>query len=698
MKTLLLKTCLIFIIACIGNQAYSQNNIIFKDDFDGNKPLFNTANSDCCKKEISDSRLHFKHLTTGTDWSYTKAEMNGMLDYVLEGVFQFRKGKGHMGLVFSSSGGNKDVYLFGLDESGNYVLFGWPDGKYKAYLNGICTSYKKTKDNHIRVEKRGRDFIFYVNDVKCVEYKNARQFGKYFGYFASGEIEYECDYITLKQDYEKKAINLAPNMPSTIAKKNLGPNVNSKYDEKSPVISADGKTIYFVTGNNPESVGGKEDSDIYYAVQDETGNWQPRKPIGPPLNNKSHNAVISVTPDNNSLLLNGVYKDGNSYIGMSISNKTDMGWSMPKNLEIKNHYNRNIYEERCLSANRKVLILAVERDDSYGDKDLYVSFQNEDETWSEPMNMGPVVNSDNSEISPFLAADGTTLYFASSGHSGYGDADIFVSKRLDDSWTKWSTPENLGNQINSPYFDAYFTIPASGSYAYMVSGIDAIGGIDIIQLDLPNAIKPKAVILVTGTVYNAKTNKPIESKITYKDLLSDTEKGIAFSSANDGTYKIILQSGEVYSFLAEKTAFISTSDNLDTRNQTEYLEIKRDLYLTPIEVGQTIRLNNVFFDVDKHDLKDESFAELNRVVKLLKDNPDMNIEVSGNTDATGNEAKNLTLSQNRADAVKSYLVSQGIESKRIKSVGNGQSKPVADNATEDGRKLNRRVEFTILGN
>jgi outer membrane protein OmpA-like peptidoglycan-associated protein len=222
--------------------------------------------------------------------------------------------------------------------------------------------------------------------------------------------------------------------------------------------------------------------------------------------------------------------------------------------------------------------------------------------------------------------------------------------------------------------------------------------LDIVQLTLPEAIKPKPVVLVKGTVYNAKTKQPIEAKITYKDLRTDKELGIANASAIDGKYQIVLEQDVLYSFLAERNDFIATSENIDTRATQNYQELNRDLYLTPIEIGQTIRLNNVFFDTDKYELKSESNAELNRVVMLMKNNINMRIEVSGHTDATGNEQRNVTLSENRAKSVAEYLIANGVSANRIQSKGYGKSKPVETNNTEEGRQQNRRVQFTILGN
>jgi outer membrane protein OmpA-like peptidoglycan-associated protein len=382
--------------------------------------------------------------------------------------------------------------------------------------------------------------------------------------------------------------------------------------------------------------------------------------------------------------------------GISISNKTANGWSVPQDVKIDNYYNKGGSNEFCMSADRKVFLFAIKRDDTYGDNDLYVSFLKDNGEYTEPKNLGSTVNTSAWEISPFLAADGVTLYFGSPGHPGYGSTDIFVTKRLDSTWTKWSEPQNMGPDINSSSWDAYFSIPASGNYAYVVSDKESIGGIDIFRIKLPNALKPKPVVLVYGKVLNSKTNEPVDANIAYNILSTNKEVGIAISNIKDGSYKIVLPADEVYSFLAKKENFYSVAENIDLKNITEYKEIERNLYLAPIEIGETIRLNNLFFDFNKSNIRTESFAELDRILKLLNDNPNMTVEIAGHTDNVGTDAYNLKLSGDRANAVKTYLLGKGIAAERISSKGYGKSKPCVPNTTEEGRQKNRRVEFTIL--
>jgi outer membrane protein OmpA-like peptidoglycan-associated protein len=312
------------------------------------------------------------------------------------------------------------------------------------------------------------------------------------------------------------------------------------------------------------------------------------------------------------------------------------------------------------------------------------------------MNIGSVVNSYNNESSPFLASDDRSLYFSSNGHPGYGSNDIFMTKRLDDTWLNWSAPKNLGPEINSAEWDAYYTLPASGNYAYLISYENAIGEGDIFRVKPPEASKPDPVVLIFGKVINKKTNEPMQASISYNDLKTDTEKGSATSDPSTGEYRIILPYGTNYSFRAMQQGFYPTSDNLDVSTLDHYTEIERDLYLSPIEVGETIRLNNIFFDLDKATLKEESFSELNRLVQLLKDNSKMTIKIQGHTDNQGSDAYNKKLSEDRVNTVIQYLITNGVETERLTGEGFGESNPVATNDTDEGKAINRRVEFTII--
>lgn len=273
-----------------------------------------------------------------------------------------------------------------------------------------------------------------------------------------------------------------------------------------------------------------------------------------------------------------------------------------------------------------------------------------------------------------------------------------MSKREDDTWTKWSDPINLGDDINTSGFDAYYSVDASGKWGYMVTTKNSKGLEDIKRFELKKEVQPDPVVLIRGKVFNAKTNEPLNSTIEYEGLADGKKYGFTRTNPNSGQYTIILPYGVNYSFNAESDGFIAVSDNIDLTDVGEYKEITRDLYLVPIEVGSTVRLNNIFFETASADLKKESFVELKKVIELLTKYPEMEIEISGHTDNVGNKDYNKDLSQKRAQSVVNYLKENGVQTERLKAKGYGMDRPVAENDSEEGRAKNRRVEFTILKN
>ncbi|MBT1701596.1 OmpA family protein, partial [Fulvivirgaceae bacterium PWU4] len=504
----------------------------------------------------------------------------------------------------------------------------------------------------------------------------------------------------------------------------LDKNVNSEYAELNPLLSPDGKTLYFSRKNHPGNVGGVNDKeDIWYSELDSTGHWSLAKNMGEKFNNADPNfinAIQSVTPDGRTavMLLGNKYgANGKVLSGISLSSNVGGSWSSPVALKIKNDYNFNEKANYFLTNNRQTLIMSVEREDSQGDRDLYVSFMQPDSLWTEPLNLGDVVNTASEESAPFLASDDKTLYFSSKGFSGYGASDIYVSRRLDDTWTNWSEPENLGPEINSPLEDLFFNIPAASEYAYYSRGVTE-SNTDIFRIKLPITKGPEQWVTVKGKIIDATTGKAMGAKIVYERLTDGKELGVAQTNPQTGEYEIRLPAGAIYGIRAEAKDKISESQNLDLRNITaekviEHEDFKLDpvkaeaiakaetvqvdpIKVAPVEEKVTIVLNNVFFGFKMEELYPESFPELNRIVALMNEKPGMQIEIVGHTDNTGPANYNLGLSERRAKSVVKYLVDKNIDSKRITVRFFGESKPIDTNGTKEGRRKNRRVEFKIV--
>ena len=357
--------------------------------------------------------------------------------------------------------------------------------------------------------------------------------------------------------------------------------------------------------------------------------------------------------------------------------------------------------------------MSAEREDSKGERDLYVSFVKKDSTWTKPLNLGDVVNTLGDETGPFLASDDKSLYFSSTGFSGFGGADIYLTKRLDDTWTKWSSPQNLGPDINSALDDLFFNIPSTSEYAYYSRGVTE-DNLDIFRIKMPVLIIPDPVIIVRGKLIDSKTQKPVSAKIVYEDLATGKEVGVTQSDAQTGSYEIHLPGGKNYGVHAEVDGFLELSQNLDLRSlkadktlaNTDLLLSKRpdadggvrlaDLGVTPVEKDAKITLNNLFFEYKKSTLNSESFPELDRVVELMKKKKTLQVEISGHTDNIGGDAYNMKLSEQRANSVASYLISKGIVKDRIDVKFFGLRNPIESNNTPEGRQKNRRVEFKII--
>ncbi|GAA4051484.1 hypothetical protein GCM10022409_42860 [Hymenobacter glaciei] len=495
---------------------------------------------------------------------------------------------------------------------------------------------------------------------------------------------------------------------------NLGPTVNTRYVDTHPVISPDGRTLYFARQSAPTNVGGARDpQDIYVSrlVSGRNKTWGTAKNMGEPSNTpEDPNGLASVSADGRTALLIGVYEDGlMEPKGFSMSKRGAGGWTKPVKVDIEDYYNKDPMNiDAYLSTSGKALLMAVERNDGLGGQDIFVSFPKDDnlpgvmhdtksqKKWTKPKSLGPNVNTAGADFAPFLAADEKTLYFASDGRGGYGKSDIFYTKRLDDTWTNWSPPRNLGPVVNSPDFDAYYTISAAGQDAYLVSSRNGTGGSkDIFRISLAPAFQPEVVTLVTGKVLDQATGKPIKAIIHYENLLTGEEIGSTETDPATGEYTIVLPSGVQYGYRAEAKGYLAESANLDVTAKDKYTEQKQDLYLVPFNVGQTVKMNNIFFQQSRYYLTTSSYPELLRLIRIMKDYPTVEIKLSGHTDNQGDPALNLKLSLDRVNEVKKYLSSHGINGGRITTEGFGDTKPLSSNDQEETRMKNRRVEFTI---
>ena len=669
-------------------------NVLFHDTFQDDKNKW-TSNQNNITSYIKNDKLVIENVDDEkTKWLLNDVfDDTGEIDFDIETTLEVkeaRKDNFSYGLVWSCYNNYTYYDVIQLTPDKQIQIYKYQNGSFnyqkKWTKNNAINAYKRS--NHIKIEKRANIVKIFINGDLVLQSGNYNYFGSKIGFILDAKMKIEVDELKVTS-YPKK-IKVVETFTTDVILNKLPDYISTKeYDELNPVVSADGKILY-TTRIHPNNIGDNTKYDIWVSEKKSNGQWGDLVNIGKPLNNAGSNFVISTSPDNNTILLANTYNsDGSSKSdGLSIASKGFNGWNVPKDIIIKDFKNSYKSVSFFMTTDNRVLLLGIENDKSLGLKDIFVSFVNNDGTWSSPMNIGKTINTFEEEANPFLAADGRTMYFASKGHGGYGYHDLYVTKRLDDTWTNWSEPKNLGNLINSPQSDLFYFVTAKGDKAYISKNGD------IFELD--NTVKQDPVVLVRGKVYDSKTKKIMSAPIVYNALKTNKELGTAISDPSTGSYSIVLPYGEKYSFMAEKEGYYAVTQNVDLSDLKEYKEIEVDLYLNPIEKGEIIRLNNIFFASGKYELLAESYGELDKLLQVLKSNSKMKIEISGHTDAVGADADNLTLSNNRANAVMNYLLGKGIAKDRLSAKGYGETKFIATNDTDEGKQLNRRVEFVIL--
>jgi len=483
--------------------------------------------------------------------------------------------------------------------------------------------------------------------------------------------------------------------------------VNSPYDEQNPVITADGKALYFTLANHPQNVNGKKDlGDIWISLWI-GGAWTAPVHGGSVINDGSYNAVAGFSSDGNQLfLMNHFGKNGNaaSTQGVSISKRTDSGWSTPENISVPYFLNRAPRLTGMINDEGNVFIFSADSYNTKGVEDIYVTLK-KDDRWTEPINLGSTINSSSQELTPSMSPDGKTIFFASNGRKGFGGFDIYSSTRLDNSWTAWTTPLNMEQPLNSEARELFYR-PTKGMNLFTTTrNSDGYGDIRALidstqqtQTDTVKILEVKhdgnstknKIVVISGRVANSKTDAGVIAKILFKsDSLYPT------TSSVDGKFQLSIPATKVYNIEVQSVNFVNLSERLDIHT-FELKTLEMNFKLQPVEVGTVVNLKNILFYMGTTSLLEESYPELNVIVDFLKNNPKVEIELDGHTDNRGDAKKNLILSQQRVERIKSYLVSKGISSRRIKGKGFGGTKPIANNDNEEARRLNRRVEFVIL--
>jgi len=486
-------------------------------------------------------------------------------------------------------------------------------------------------------------------------------------------------------DYEKKH----PSTNYVFAPINLGDSVNSVHPEYYPSITIDGKKLIFT--RRVES-----DEDFYESSLID-GKWSKAQALRGNVNTNLNEGAQNISQDGEWIVFTGCnYPEGQGSCDLYISYKKKNGWSEAENLGAI--INTDFWESApSLSPDKRDLYFSSSQPGGYGGKDIWVTHRNEKGKWSRAENLGPEVNTNGDESCAFMYADNQTLFFNSNGHQGYGLTDLFYTKKLPDS--TWSEPVNLGYPINTIDDEGSLIVTADGKTAYYASERrDNKGALDLYSFQLRADIRPPRTLWVKGQVFDAKTKQGLPSSVELADIIS-RQLISKVQTDEDGNYLTTLPVGKDYAFNVNRKGYLFFSENYNLNNNTNDAVFTANIPLQPIEPGASVILKNIFFDTKKTTLKLESITELNKVIQLMTDNPNLNILITGHTDNVGKPQDNLLLSNNRALAVTQYLSVTGkIAKDRLQNKGSGAGKPIADNNTEEGKALNRRTELSVVSN
>jgi flagellar motor protein MotB len=476
----------------------------------------------------------------------------------------------------------------------------------------------------------------------------------------------------------------------------VGPGINTTDDEYWPSITADGLTMMFTRQpnviNNPGFTGIVQE-DFYISYYSKNA-WQQAFNAGAPLNTIQNEGAQSISSDGSYMYFTACNRPGGlGNCDLYFSAFSNGKWSEPYNLG--SPVNTSYWESTpSISADGRTLFFSSSRPGGFGGKDIWLTRLNENNKWTEPVNLGSEINTAGNEMSPFIHFDGKTLYFASDGLTGMGGYDLFVTRMKDDS--TWTTPQNLGYPINTFNDEMGLIIESGGKKAYFSSTRDKSKGKDIFAFDLYESARPNPVSYLKGKVFDKETGKLL--KADYELINLSTGK-VLIKNSTDGTgnFLVCLPSGYNYGINVSKPGYLFYSENFMFEGIHTVSEpyIKR-IVLNPAKVGEKMQLANVFYEVDSWQLKQESMTELNNLVNLLLENRNLAMEIGGYTDSTGSVQYNMTLSEKRALSVVNYLIKNGISSERLKYKGYGNQSPLGDNVTIEGRKLNRRTEAKII--
>lgn len=478
---------------------------------------------------------------------------------------------------------------------------------------------------------------------------------------------------------------------------NLGQAVNTEHAEYSPALTTDEQTLIFTRRQPREDpsmmVHGREHENFYvsYLVH---GSWSQAVSLGPPINTPGNEGAQSISADGRHLYFTACNRPGGvGSCDIFYAFRQGDQWSQPVNLGPQ--VNSSAWDSQpSISSDGNTLYFTSARRGSIGKMDIWFTTRDGSGHWTTPQNLGPVINTPGREMSPFIHPDNQTLYFASDGHTGMGGLDLFYSRRQPDG--SWGKPVNLGFPINTHAEEFSLIVSASGTTAYFSS--DQLGGfgqMDLYMFELHPEARPQPVTYMRGMVFDGQTSQPLEAAFELFEVESGQTVQQASSDAVNGEFLVAIPTDKELALHVSKPGYLFFSEFFAYEARADLQPWLHNIPLQPIRQGETVVLRNIFFDHDSYQLRPESRAELMKLASLLGDNPGMSIRINGHTDSTGSRQYNQELSENRARSVYLFLTEQGIDPGRLSYKGFADTQPIDTNETEEGRANNRRTEFEI---
>jgi outer membrane protein OmpA-like peptidoglycan-associated protein len=540
------------------------------------------------------------------------------------------------------------------------------------------------------------NYLLARNEFSIGQYEPAREYMKAFlntGY-KSGELNNSATRLIENCDFSIQALaNPVPFEPV-----NLGSNINTVYDEYWPSLSADESIMVFtaqipIDKNNPQVYRNRQEDFFYSEFKD--GQWQPARNAGYPPNTINNEGAQAISANGKILLFTACNREeGSGRCDLYYSEKKGDQWTEPINLGPPVNTSSN-EKQPSVSADGRVLYFVSDRKGGKDGYDIWISRRNDDGTWQDAFNAGDSINSDGDEQSPFIHPDNQTLYFSSTGWPGLGRYDIYVSRKNDSN--RWLPPVNIGYPINTWNNEEGLIVNTKGNKAFFSSDRLSGQGRDIFEFELYNDVRPVKVSYMKGKVYDAETLQRLQARFELIDL--NTGDLVMESSSEPGTgeFLVCIPASTDYALNVSKKGYLFYSDHFSLQTVYESDEpYLKDVPLQPIRVGQSIILKNVFYAYNSWELMEQSRIELNKVIQMMKENPSLKIEISGHTDNSGTPEYNLGLSDRRAASVTEYLSTHGVSTERMTARGYGLTRPLATNETEEGRATNRRTELKII--